>query len=104
MSVHLVGGGWSAGGDPGITSTFLAEAAARAVGGGRTVPRIGVLLVDAAGIPSPAFRTGYPASLRAVAACDLVVTTASAGEPFAPSVLTDIDALVVGGGRTPAYL
>jgi cyanophycinase len=103
MSVHLVGGGWSAGGDPEVTSTFLAEAAARAAGSGRMVPRIGVLIAAADGTPSEEYRTGYPASLRAVASCDPVVTIVDAGETFAPRVLTDVDALVVGGGLTPAY-
>jgi cyanophycinase len=104
MSVHLVGGGWTPGGDPEVTATFLAEAAARAAGSGRMVPRVGVLILVADGIPSGEYREGYPASLRAVAACETVVTIVEAGQPFAPQVLTDIDALVVGGGLTPAYL
>jgi cyanophycinase len=104
VSVHLVGGGWSPGGDPEVTSAFLAEAAARAAGSGRMVPRVGVLMVVDGEIPSEAFRSGYPASLRAVAACDPVVTVVEAGEDFEPRVLTDIDALLVAGGRTPAYL
>jgi cyanophycinase len=103
VSVHLVGGGWSPGGDPEVTSTFLAEAASRAAGSGRMVPRVAVLIVVDDGTPSEEYRTGYPASLRAVAACDPVVTVLASGEQFAPSVLTDVDALVVGGGLTPAY-
>ncbi len=103
MSVHLVGGGWSPEGDPAVTSTFLAEAAARAAGSGRMVPRVGVLLVVDGDTPSAAYRTGYPESLRAVASCDPIVTVLAAGETFAPHVLSDIDALVVGGGLTPAY-
>jgi len=104
MSVHLVGGGWSPGGDPEVTSTFLAEASVRAAGSGRMVPRVGVLIVVADGTPSPEYLSGYPESLRAVAACEPVTTVIASGETFAASVLTDIDALVVGGGRTPAYL
>ncbi|TPX03259.1 peptidase S51, partial [Schumannella luteola] len=103
MSVHLVGGGWTPGGDPEVTSAFLAEAAARAAGSGRMVPRIGVLIVVDDDTPSLEYRTGYPESLRAVAACDPVVSVIASGEAFAPQVLTDIDALVVGGGLTPAY-
>lgn len=98
-----MGGGWSAAGDPELTSTFLAEAAARAAGAGRMVPRVGVLIVVDDDTPSAEYRTGYPESLRRVAACDPVVTILSAGETFPPSVLTGIDALVVGGGLTPAY-
>ncbi|HLU63553.1 MAG TPA: Type 1 glutamine amidotransferase-like domain-containing protein [Protaetiibacter sp.] len=104
MSVHLVGGGWTPVGDPAITATFLAEASVRAAGSGRMVPRIGVLIAVAGDTPSPEFRDGYPASLRAVAACEPIVTIVEAGDTFAPRVLTDIDALVVGGGVTPAYL
>ncbi|MFT4284803.1 MAG: Type 1 glutamine amidotransferase-like domain-containing protein [Protaetiibacter sp.] len=103
MSVHLAGGGWSPAGDPDVTSAFLAEAAARAAGGGRMVPRIGVLIVFDEGVPSEEYRSGYPESLRRVAACDPVVTIVDAGETFAPAVLTDIDGLLVGGGLTPAY-
>lgn len=101
--MHLVGGGWTPSGDPEVTATFLAEAAARAAGSGRMVPRVAVLVVVVDETPSVQYRDGYPASLRAVAACEPVVTIVQAGESFAPRVLTDIDALVVGGGITPAY-
>ncbi len=104
MSVHLVGGGWSPDGDPEVTSAFLAEAAARAAGSGRVVPRIGVLIVVDRDTPSAEYRTGYPESLRLVAACEPVVSVVSSGEVFPASVLTDVDALVVAGGLTPAYL
>ena len=104
MSIHLVGGGWTPGGDPEVTSTFLAEASVRAAGSGRMVPRVGVLIVVDGDTPSERFRSGYPESLRAVAACEPVVTVIASGETFAASVLNDIDALVVGGGVTPAYL
>ncbi|MGN6272233.1 MAG: Type 1 glutamine amidotransferase-like domain-containing protein [Protaetiibacter sp.] len=104
MSVHLVGGGWTPSGDPELTSTFLAEAAARAAGSGRMVPRVGVLVAVVDDAPSRGFREGYPASLSAVSACEPVVSIVEDGETFAARVLTDIDALVVGGGVTPAYL
>lgn len=104
MSVHLVGGGWTPGGDPDVTSTFLAEASVRAAGSGRMVPRIGLLIVVDDDTPSEEYRAGYPESLRAVAACEPIVTVIASGEAFEASVLTDIDALVVGGGVTPSYL
>ncbi len=104
MSVHLVGGGWSPGGDPEITGAFLGEASMRAAGSGRMVPRIGVLIVVDGDTPSEEYRTGYPPSLRQVAACEPVVTVIASDDTFAASVLTDIDGLVVGGGLTPAYL
>ena len=104
MSVHLVGGGWTPEGDPAVTSIFLAEASARAAGSGRMVPRIGLLIVVDDDTPSEAYRTGYPESLRAVAACEPIVTIIPSGEAFDAAVLTDIDALVVGGGLPLAYL
>ena len=104
MSVHLVGGGWSPGGDPEVTSVFLAEAAARAAVSGRLVPRVGVLIVVDDDTPSEEYRAGYPESFRRVAACEPVVTIVPSGETFPASVLTGIDGLVVAGGLTPAYL
>jgi cyanophycinase len=104
VSVHLVGGGWTRAGDPEVTSTFLAEASMRAAGSGRMVPRIAVLIVVDDDTPSEEFRTGYPESLRAVAACEPVVTVIASDATFEASVLNDIDALVVGGGVTPFYL
>jgi cyanophycinase len=54
--------------------------------------------------PSIEYRTGYPESFAKVAACDPVVHVVESGTPFDSDVLTDIDALVIGGGLTPAYL
>ncbi|WBU38249.1 Type 1 glutamine amidotransferase-like domain-containing protein [Homoserinibacter sp. YIM 151385] len=107
MSIHLVGGGWSEEGIPERFGPFVAEAAARAAGSGRMVPRIGVLLVDPEeepGAESAAAEARYRALLLAAGACEPVVTTAHGGEPFPSGVLSDIDALFVGGGLTPAYL
>lgn len=104
MSVHLVGGGWTPGGDPEVTATFLAEASVRAAGSGRMVPRVALLIVVDGGTPSEEFRVGYGESLRAVAACEPVVTVIASGETFDAAVLTGIDALVVGGGVPFAYL
>ncbi len=108
MSIFLVGGGWNAAGDVEITGPFLAEAAQRAAGSGRMIPRVGVLIVVDGDTPSAAFREGYPASFGAVAACEPVVavveTVPGSVAQFGSEVLTDIDGLVIGGGTTPAYL
>ena len=108
MSIFLVGGGWSAEGDPEITGPFLSETQQRAAGSGRMIPRIGFLLVRDGDDPSDAYRTGYPASFTAVGACDPVVAlieTAPGEEAvFDSAVLNNIDGLVIGGGMTPAYL
>lgn len=105
MSIFLWGGGWTPAGDPDIVAPFLAEAAQRAAGSGRMIPRIGFLLVreDAEG-----YATGFPASFEAVAPCEPVVTLlivpGDGPAEFSSAVLTDIDALVIGGGMTPDYL
>ncbi|CAN5321590.1 hypothetical protein BH11ACT3_BH11ACT3_03730 [soil metagenome] len=104
MSIHLVGGGWNVDGDPEVTGGFLAEAAQRAAGSGRMVPRIGVLIVVEDGDPSLDYRAGYPESFTRVASCDPVVHMVEDGAAFDSSVLNDIDALVICGGLTPAYI
>lgn len=104
MSIFLWGGGWSPEGDPEIVAPFLAEAAQRAAGSGRMIPRIGMLLVreDANG-----YATGFPAAFEAVAPCEPIVTLlvvpGDGPAVFGSDVLTDIDALVIGGGMTPDY-
>jgi cyanophycinase len=107
MSIFLWGGGWSPAGDPELTGPFLAEAAQRAAGSGRMIPRIGFLLVREDD-PESTYATGFPASFEAVAACEPVVTLLTVpGEGdavFGSDVLNDIDALVIGGGMTPDYL
>lgn len=105
MSIHLVGGGWRADGDPDVVGGFLDEAAARAAGSGRMVPRIGVLIVVPDGgdeeQPDPGEFAG---AFEHVAPAQPVVSTVIEGEVFPSTVLSDIDGLVVGGGLTPAYL
>ncbi len=103
MSIHLVGGGWNADGDPEVTGAFLAEAAQRAAVSARMSPRIGVLLV-ADEEQGDDYLAGFPASFERVAPCQPVVTVTPAGTPFDSAVLSDIDGLVIGGGLTPAYL
>ena len=73
MSIHLVGGGWSASGDPQLSAVFLAESAVRAAASGRLVPRIGVLIVVDDGVPSEDYRLGYPASFTRVDSCRQIV-------------------------------
>ena len=67
--MHLVGGGWSD--DSGsVYRGFLEEATARAVAGGRSVPRIAVIVVhDGDGIDTFA---RFDAVLGMTAPCELV--------------------------------
>lgn len=104
MSIHLVGGGWDEDARPEVFGEFLAEAATRGAGSSRMVPRIGVLLVLEDEAEADAATAKYRDLLTGVASCEPVVTTVAEGGAFASSVLSDIDALLVGGGLTPAYL
>ncbi|MCU1418419.1 MAG: peptidase [Schumannella sp.] len=107
MSIYLWGGGWSPAGDPDVVAPFLFEAAQRAAGSGRMIPRIGFLLVREDD-PESGYATGFPASFEAVAPCEPIVALLTVpGEgpsTFGSEVLNDIDALVIGGGMTPDYL
>jgi cyanophycinase len=100
MSIHLAGGGWS----DDLFRPFLLEAATRAAGAGRVVPRIGVLLVVEAGTDGAAKSADYVTMLTGLAASDPVITVVEEGSLASSSLLTGIDGLLVGGGLTPAYL
>ena len=100
MSIHLVGGGWSAG----LFAPFVREANARAAVSSRLVPRIGVLLIADDAASGAAARTAYSAMLTAAAPCDPVITVLLRGAEAESTLLSDIDGLLVGGGLTPAYL
>jgi cyanophycinase len=103
VSIHLVGGGPFAASD--AAAPFLAEATARSAAVGRTVPRIGLLSVagsSAAGVsPSTA---DIAEVLGGARQAEVLVTEIAPGEVFSTTVLSDVDALVVGGGVTPHYL
>ncbi len=103
MSVHLVGGGWSATNDPAVYSPFLAEATALAAdSGSEGPPRIAVIVV----------RDGdggeHAASLIAAAtpagAFEPVITVLGHGDEATSVALADVQGILIGGGLTPAYL
>lgn len=100
MSIHLVGGGWSAA----LFQEFVAEAGARAAGAARLVPRIGVLLVSDDAVSGDAYRLKWAAMLTSVAACEPVITVLADGSEATSALLDHIDGLVIGGGTTPDYL
>jgi cyanophycinase len=101
VSIHLVGGGWSA--DTEVYELFVAEAATRAARVGRDLPRIAVLIVVEDDVPSAEYRTEFPALLAAIGPCEVLVTEVVSSDVFETTVLSDIDGLLVGGGMTPAY-
>ncbi|MBI5160962.1 MAG: Type 1 glutamine amidotransferase-like domain-containing protein [Micrococcales bacterium] len=100
--MHLVGGGWSPEAAADVYGPFLAEAAARAAGSGRRVPRIGVLLHGTDAEARQAHERS-PAALARAGAAEPVVARAGDGDTFPSSALSDVDGLLVGGGPTPEY-
>lgn len=99
MSIHLVGGGRSDDYDGEVYVAFIAEAAARASGAGRSVPVIGVLLVGSDAETADSYRS----QLVRTAECEPVITQIAEGDLYTSAVLDGIDGIVVGGGLTPAY-
>jgi len=94
MGVHLIGGGWDGDVAPLVYGPFLSEV------GGEGV--VGCLLVDE-GDGAEQFAR-YDAVLREVSPdCRPVPLLVPVGGAFAPDVLAGVDALLVGGGLTPAY-
>ncbi|WIJ44040.1 Type 1 glutamine amidotransferase-like domain-containing protein [Curtobacterium citreum] len=102
MSIHLVGGGPVVASD--AVGPFLAEATARAAAVGRTVPRIGLLSVSRQDGTSPSSTADLAEALGGARQAAVLVTEVAPGTVFATSVLSDVDALVIGGGVTPHYL
>ncbi|OII13590.1 Type 1 glutamine amidotransferase-like domain-containing protein [Curtobacterium sp. MCBA15_008] len=102
MSIHLVGGGPFAASD--AAASFLAEATARSAAVGRTVPRIGLLSVASSVGASPSSTEDIAEVLGGARQAEVLVSEIAPGEVFSTTVLSDVDALVVGGGVTPHYL
>ncbi|MCU1507823.1 MAG: peptidase [Glaciihabitans sp.] len=100
MSIHLAGGGWS----EDLFRGFLAEASARAAGAGRVIPRIGVLLVAEDAAAGAEAQARYVTMLTSISSCEPVVNLLAEGDLATSVLLSDIDALLIGGGLTPAYL
>jgi cyanophycinase len=102
VSIHLVGGGPFVAAD--AAAAFTAEATARSAAVGRTVPRIALLSVAATDGTSPSSTADIAEVLGGSRAAEVLVTEVAAGGVFDTTVLSDVDALVVNGGRTPDYL
>jgi cyanophycinase len=99
--VHLVGGGWSDD-SGGVYRAFLEEATARAVSGGRSVPRIAVIVVhDGDGLDTFA---RFDSVLGLAGPCEPVRVLAVEGAEVPQSAFAEVDAILVAGGLTPAYL
>ncbi|VXB09699.1 Cyanophycinase [Microbacterium sp. 8M] len=99
MGVHLIGGGFGRA----AFAPFAAEAQAVAAAKGVATPRVTVVTVreDA----DPRHAGDLVAALTADGAIDLEtrVTTVGLTDVVDPAVFDDVDAVVIGGGLTPAY-
>jgi cyanophycinase len=97
--VHLVGGGLGRS----AFASFTAEAQAVAAARGVAVPRVAVVTVreDA----DPRHGEDLVAALTAdgAVALDARTTTVGLADRVDPAVFDDVDAIVIGGGLTPAY-
>src|SRR5687768_3959840 len=100
MSIHLIGGGQPDFFSPDIYGTFLEEATARALGTGRELARIALVVVGG----DDEYAAGYLSQLERTAPCDPVVNQVAEGATLSSTALTDIDGLLVCGGHTPSYL
>ncbi|MHB9857568.1 Type 1 glutamine amidotransferase-like domain-containing protein [Streptomyces sp. YIM S03343] len=99
--MHLIGGGWQAEAAVAVYGAFLDEAGSREPGGDG--PVVACLLVDEGDGGAVEEFKRYASVLRSVAPCRPVAVVVPAGEAFVPDSLRDADALLVGGGLTPAY-
>ncbi len=104
MSVHLVGGGRTASAAPAVYGPFLAEAAMLARARGRSVPQVAVLTVGDDPDRAEAAAADLAALLELAGRVVTSVVVAAAGERFPADLPNGVDAVVVGGGSTPAYL
>lgn len=108
MSVHLAGGVWNDD-DASEFAGFVAEAAARARAAGRERPRLAVVAIgDDARDDADRLAAQLSRVLRADApgdepALDTTATAIDEHDEIPASAFGDVDGIVVGGGRTPAY-
>ena len=100
MSIFLVGGGPDTTTSPVIFDQFVAEVVHRT--GGSRPPRIAVVLVDHEG-SAAYFLPAYLDPLHRRTPCEVVTVLLRRQENVDPRVFDGVDAIVVGGGPTPAY-
>lgn len=106
MSVHLAGGAEHDGASPEFAG-FVAEAVARARAAGRERPLVAVVAIGD-GAAGHAERLTSQLSREADAsggepALDTRITAVDERREVPASAFADVDGIVIGGGRTPAY-
>lgn len=105
MSVHLVGGGHDAEYGPAVYGPFVAEAVARAETRGALSAAVGVVIVHPPDEPQSGeanVRT-FDAVLNSLGPCSVRPIVLAEGGQLSGDHLAGLDALLVGGGLTPAY-
>lgn len=102
MSIFLVGGGPDTLKTPSVYDYFVREAREKACGRGEE-PRIAVVLFDHQG-SGACFLPSYTEPLESRTTCLIRAVYVRPDEQVDPSVFIGVDAILVGGGPTPAYL
>lgn len=93
QGIHLIGGGWETAASSAVYEPFLAQAGVN--------PQVACLLVDEGSGEAEFLR--WAQVITSVAPCRPVPILVPIGTTFDPAGLHDVDALLVGGGLTPAY-
>lgn len=100
MSIYLVGAGPDPAGFPEVFDRFTEDVSRRA---GQDRPARIAVAVHGTGGGAQELLAGYAQPLQARISCELAPVLLEAGAPADPAVFDGVDALVVGGGLTPAY-
>ncbi|MDQ0867959.1 cyanophycinase [Arthrobacter sp. V1I9] len=101
MGIFLAGAGADYDSFPDVFKRFVEDIPRPGVEG-RPL-RIAVVVHHRGGCPESVLQD-YAAPLRSLAYCEVVPVLLRAGGPADPAVFDRVDAVVVGGGLTPAYL
>ena len=102
MSIFLVGGGPDTTTSPAIFDEFVEEVLQQGATKHR-VPKIVVVLFDEGGSAAH-FLPAYTAPLESRMPCEIRPVLVCRGRQVDPAGFSDIDAILVAGGPTPAYL
>jgi cyanophycinase len=100
-ATHLIGGGRREAAERDLWGPFLAEAASRAAAAGRARPVVAVVLADDG--DGEAFAGIHDVVLSRVAPCAPDPVLVPPGGTLDPDRLSGADAVLMGGGLTPAY-
>ncbi|WP_461172577.1 Type 1 glutamine amidotransferase-like domain-containing protein [Arthrobacter sp. Z1-9] len=99
MGIFLAGAGPDYHSFPGLFERFVKDIPGRP----GQVRRIAVVVHHRGGNPESVLQD-YAGPLQSLTSCDVVPVLLRAGNPADPAAFDDADAVVVGGGLTPAYL